>query len=93
MFAVIDYTVFFTLVGLTVVAGFLGSKWRAPDFSKIAEWSIGGMRFGSFIVWFLMGADIYTAYSLISIPGAAYSLVASYFTPSFTVQCLTHSST
>ena len=74
MFAVIDYTVFFTLVGLTVVAGFLGSKWRAPDFSKIAEWSIGGMRFGSFIVWFLMGADIYTAYSLISIPGAAYSL-------------------
>jgi len=74
MFTVIDYTVFFTLVGLTVVAGFLGSKWRAPDFSKIAEWSIGGMRFGSFIVWFLMGADIYTAYSLISIPGAAYSL-------------------
>ena len=74
MFTVIDYTVFFTLVGLTVVAGFLGSKWRAPDFSKIAEWSLGGMRFGSFIVWFLMGADIYTAYSLISIPGAAYSL-------------------
>jgi SSS family solute:Na+ symporter len=74
MFTVIDYTVFFTIVGLTVVAGFLGSKWRAPDFSKIAEWSIGGMRFGSFIVWFLMGADIYTAYSLIAVPGAAYSL-------------------
>jgi len=44
MFTVIDYTVFFILVGLTAVAGFLGSKWRAPDFSKIAEWSIGGMR-------------------------------------------------
>ncbi|MCG2880352.1 MAG: sodium:proton antiporter [Vulcanisaeta sp.] len=74
MFTIIDYTIFFTIVGLTVVAGFLGSKWRAPDFSKIAEWSIGGMKFGSFIVWFLMGADIYTAYSLIAVPGAAYSL-------------------
>jgi len=74
MFTIIDYTIFFTIVGLTVVAGFLGSKWRAPDFSKIAEWSIGGMRFGSIIVWFLMGADIYTAYSLIAVPGAAYSL-------------------
>ena len=74
IFAAIDYAVFFILVGLTVVAGFLGSKWRAPDFTKIAEWSLGGMRFGAFIVWFLMGADIYTAYSLISIPGAAYSL-------------------
>ncbi len=74
IFAAIDYAVFFILVGLTVVAGFLGSKWRAPDFTKIAEWSLGGMRFGVFIVWFLMGADIYTAYSLISIPGAAYSL-------------------
>lgn len=73
-FLPVDYALFFIVVGLTVVAGFLGSRWRAPDFSKIAEWSIGGMRFGAFIVWFLMGADIYTAYSLISVPGAAYSL-------------------
>lgn len=73
-FTIADYSIFFTIVGLTVVAAFLGSRWRAPDFSKIAEWSIGGMKFGALIVWFLMGADIYTAYSLIAIPGAAYSL-------------------
>ncbi|ADN49704.1 sodium:solute symporter family protein [Vulcanisaeta distributa] len=74
MFTAIDYTIFFVLVGLTIIAGFLGAKWRAPDFSKISEWSIGGMKFGTVIVWFLMGADIYTAYSLVAIPGSAYAL-------------------
>jgi SSS family solute:Na+ symporter len=73
MFRPVDYALFFVVVGLTVVVAFLGSRWRAADLSRISEWSIGGRRFGAFIVWFLMGADIYTAYSLISIPGAAFS--------------------
>ncbi|PYB68182.1 sodium:proton antiporter [Thermoplasma sp. Kam2015] len=72
-FTVLDYTVFFLIVLAVIVVSFLGARWRKADLSKISEWSIGGRRFGSVIVWFLMGGDIYTAYSLISIPGGAFS--------------------
>jgi len=74
MFNELDYAIFFTLIGLTIVVSFLGAKWRKADFSKISEWSIGGRKFGTIIVWFLMGGDIYTAYALISVPGGAYGM-------------------
>ena len=73
-FTVLDYAVFFSLVIIVIIVSFLGAKWRAADFSKISEWSIGGRKFGTVIVWFLMGGDIYTAYSLMAIPGGAYGL-------------------
>ncbi len=71
-FSVLDYAIFFSLLVIVIVVSFLGARWRGADFSKISEWSIGGRKFGTVIVWFLMGGDIYTAYSLISIPGGAY---------------------
>ncbi len=74
MFSNIDYALFFLLVITVIVVSFLGAKWRKADFSKISEWSIGGRKFGTLIIWFLMGGDIYTAYSLISIPGGSYGL-------------------
>ncbi|MEM0138078.1 MAG: sodium:solute symporter family protein [Thermoplasmata archaeon] len=74
MFNELDYAIFFTLIGLTIVVSFLGAKWRKADFSKISEWSIGGRKFGTIVVWFLMGGDIYTAYALISVPGGAYGM-------------------
>ncbi len=67
-----ELALFFVLIGAVVVVSFLGAKWRKADMSKIAEWSVGGRKFGTIIAWFLMGGDIYTAYSLISIPGGAY---------------------
>lgn len=72
IFSVLDKIVFFVLIGLVVVVSFLGARWRKADLSKISEWSIGGRRFGTLIIWFLMGGDIYTAYSLVSVPGGAY---------------------
>lgn len=74
MFSDIDYALFFFLILTVIVVSFLGAKWRNADFSKISEWSIGGRKFGTIIIWFLMGGDIYTAYSLISIPGGSYGL-------------------
>lgn len=71
-FSDIDLVVFFILIGIVIVVSFLGAKWRKADMTKISEWSIGGRRFGTIVVWFLMGGDIYTAYSLVSIPGGAF---------------------
>ncbi|MEM0158523.1 MAG: cation:proton antiporter [Thermoplasmataceae archaeon] len=71
-FTGIDIAIFFVIIGVVVVVSFLGARWRKADMKNISEWSIGGRRFGAFIVWFLMGGDIYTAYSLVSIPGGAF---------------------
>ncbi|MEM3186421.1 MAG: sodium:solute symporter [Conexivisphaerales archaeon] len=71
-FTVLDESIFFFLIALVIVVSFLGARWRRADLSKIGEWSLGGRRFGTAIIWFLMGGDIYTAYSLVSIPGGAY---------------------
>jgi len=71
-FSAFDVAIFFIIIGIVVVVSFLGARWRKADMKKISEWSIGGRRFGAVIVWFLMGGDIYTAYSLVSIPGGAF---------------------
>ncbi|PMB76044.1 MAG: sodium:proton antiporter [Fervidicoccus fontis] len=71
-FSTFDIALFFLIVASTIIVAFLGARWRAADMSKISEWSIGGRKFGTLIVWFLMGGDIYTAYALISVPGGAY---------------------
>ncbi|HET7580818.1 MAG TPA: symporter, partial [Bacillales bacterium] len=47
--------------------------------SSIEEWSIGGRNFGSILVWFLIGADIYTAYTFLGLTGYAYSFGAPAF--------------
>jgi SSS family solute:Na+ symporter len=72
-FSALDYTVFFVIILIVIIVSFLGARWRKADLKQISEWSVGGRRFGTIIVWFLMGGDIYTAYSLISIPGGAFS--------------------
>jgi SSS family solute:Na+ symporter len=60
---------FMIIVG---IVGFYASKFKPSLDNDITEWSLGGRRFGTFIVWFLIGGDVYTAYTLIAVPGLAY---------------------
>ena len=71
-FSTLDFAIFGVLVVAVVVVSFVGARWRGAKMSDIAEWSVGGHRFGGVIVWFLMGGDIYTAFALVSIPGGAF---------------------
>ncbi len=65
--------VVFCLCFLVVtVAGFLAARWRRADLHSLEEWGLAGRRFGTFIVWFLMGGDFYTAYTVIAVPAALY---------------------
>ncbi|MFL6427356.1 MAG: monocarboxylate uptake permease MctP [Acidobacteriaceae bacterium] len=57
---------------LVTVAGFLAARWRRADLHSLEEWGLAGRRFGTFIVWFLMGGDFYTAYTVIAVPAALY---------------------
>lgn len=64
------FTFFFVLV---TVMGFVASRWRKPDnLANIDEWGLGGRSFGTWITWFLVGGDFYTAYTVIAVPALVY---------------------
>jgi SSS family solute:Na+ symporter len=62
--------VFFFLVVAAI--GFLSSRWKQGDLSKLDEWGLGGRRFGILITWFLLGGDFYTAYTIIAVPAFVF---------------------
>lgn len=63
---------------IVVIVGFIAGRDKVSR-SSIEEWSVGGRRFGGMLVWFLIGADIYTAYTFLGLTGYAYSLGAAAF--------------
>jgi SSS family solute:Na+ symporter len=69
--------VFFFL--LVTVLGFLASCWQSGKAHKGAhldEWGLGGRNFGTWITWFLVGGDFYTAYTVIAVPALVYAVGA-----------------
>jgi Na+/proline symporter len=39
----------------------------------IDEWGLGGRSFGTWVTWFLLGGDLYTAYTFVAAPVAIYA--------------------
>src|SRR5258708_37858467 len=73
MLDIVALSVFIVVfVGVTVL-GFVAAHWRAGDLSRLQEWGLAGKRFGTLISWFLLGGDVYTAYSFIAVPGLIFS--------------------
>lgn len=62
-------------VGVTVFA-FRAARWRQGDLNRLQEWGLAGRRFGTLITWCLLGGDIYTAYTLIALPGFIFAVGA-----------------
>ncbi|MEM3035518.1 MAG: sodium:solute symporter, partial [Thermoplasmata archaeon] len=79
MLSILGISVFIGLFIVFIIIGFYGRRWRKGDLSKLDEWALGGRRFGAMIVWFLVGADLYTAYTFIAIPSSVFSIGAIYF--------------
>ena len=72
MFTDLDLALFFAIIIIVLFAGYMAYFWRKPaDMDAKGEWSLGGRRFGTVVMWFLLGGDLYTAYTLIAVPGAA----------------------
>ncbi|WP_426247672.1 monocarboxylate uptake permease MctP [Nocardioides sp. LHG3406-4] len=69
--AVSIFVFFFLLV---TVLGFAAARWRrAEKLDNLDEWGLGGRGFGTFIAWFLIGGDLYTAYTFIAVPATLYA--------------------
>ncbi|MEV7771533.1 monocarboxylate uptake permease MctP [Kitasatospora sp. NPDC086791] len=82
--ALVVFVLFFALV---TVLGFLASRWRrADDAAHLDEWGLGGRSFGTWVTWFLLGGDLYTAYTFVAVPAAVYaSGAAGFFAVPYTI--------
>src|ERR1041384_2398764 len=64
--------VFIALFAAVTAMGFFASRWRKGDLTQLHEWGLGGRRFGSVIVWFLLGGDLSTSYTFIAVPALMF---------------------
>jgi SSS family solute:Na+ symporter len=71
------FVFFFVLV---TVMGFWASRWQSGGAkgkgAHLDEWGLGGRNFGTWITWFLVGGDFYTAYTVIAVPALVYAVGA-----------------
>src|SRR6476646_3745674 len=68
-------TVLILLFALVTGMGFWATRWRRADsMESLDEWGLGGRRFGTWVTWFLLGGDLYTAYTFIAVPAAMFAL-------------------
>ncbi len=80
--------VFFLLIAIVLVLGFIAGRWKSGEgnIGHIEEWGLGGRRFGTWISWFLIGGDAYTAYTFIAIPALMFGAGAlGFFAMPYTV--------
>ncbi|OEV05896.1 monocarboxylate uptake permease MctP [Streptomyces oceani] len=78
------FTFFFLLV---TVMGFMAARWRrAAEADNLDEWGLGGRSFGTWVTWFLLGGDLYTAYTFVAVPAAIYAGgAAGFFAVPYTI--------
>jgi SSS family solute:Na+ symporter len=80
--AAINWTsliIFVLLFGFITWLGFISARWRRGDLDMLHEWGLGGRRFGTVVAWFLIGGDLYTAYTFVAVPALAYGAGAVAF--------------
>ena len=81
--ALIIFIFFFLLV---TVIGFVAARWRRGNLGMLEEWGLAGRKFGTVITWFLLGGDIYTAYTFVAVPGLVFAAGAmGFFAVPYTV--------
>ncbi|MBW4092949.1 MAG: sodium:solute symporter [Proteobacteria bacterium] len=78
--------VFIVLFLAVAVLGFAAARWRRGDLSQLHEWGLGGRRFGTWITWFLLGGDLYTAYTFVAVPALLFGAGAiGFFAVPYTI--------
>jgi solute:Na+ symporter, SSS family len=83
----VELTVFVILFVLVSVMGFVAARWRrADDLEHLDEWGLGGRNFGAWITWFLLGGDLYTAYTFVAVPALVFGAGAiGFFAVPYTI--------
>ncbi|MFC1417338.1 monocarboxylate uptake permease MctP [Streptacidiphilus cavernicola] len=76
----VSFTVFLLFFVAVTGVGFFAARWRrAENALHLDEWGLGGRGFGTVVSWFLLGGDLYTAYTFIAVPALIYGVGAAGF--------------
>ncbi len=83
----VELTIFVLLFAVIAVMGFMASRWKAGEtMHHLDEWGLGGRKFGTWISWFLIGGDLYTAYTFVAVPALMFGAGAmGFFAVPYTV--------
>jgi SSS family solute:Na+ symporter len=63
-------------VAAVIFLGFVAARWGNANLGDLEQWALGGRRFGTIVSWFLLGGDLYTAYTFIAVPALVYGVGA-----------------
>jgi SSS family solute:Na+ symporter len=81
------FTIVIILFLVVTGVGFAAARWRrADDMMHLDQWGLGGRGFGTFVTWFLLGGDLYTAYTFIAVPALVFGSGAiGFYAVSYTI--------
>ena len=72
-FDALEFGIVVAMFAVVTVLGFMATRWkRATSLASIEEWGLGGRRFGTWVTWFLIGGDLYTAYTFVAVPALLF---------------------
>src|SRR5690348_223864 len=75
----VTLAIFLVLFGSVTILGFVAARWRRASLDNLDEWGLGGRRFGGVVTWFLLGGDLYTAYTFVAVPALVFGVGAQGF--------------
>jgi solute:Na+ symporter, SSS family len=83
-------TIVIILFVLVAALGFVAARWRREEgtgLHSLDEWGLGGRGFGTWVTWFLLGGDLYTAYTFVAVPAAMWATgaVSGFFAVPYTI--------
>src|SRR5512141_937204 len=69
----IELTIFTFLFLVIAGMGFAAARWKPGEtMHHLDEWGLGGRKFGTWVSWFLIGGDLYTAYTFVAVPALVF---------------------
>ena len=70
---------FVVLFAVFTFLGFYGSRWRKGNLDQLHDWALAGRKLGTTLSFFLVGADLYTAYTFVALPSSIFVKGSLYF--------------
>jgi SSS family solute:Na+ symporter len=67
-----ELVIIVVLFALVSGMGFMASRWRRATRDSLDEWALAGRGFRSWISWFVVGGDLYTAYTYVAVPALLF---------------------
>jgi SSS family solute:Na+ symporter len=83
----VEFSIVLVLFVVVTVMGFMAARWRRRDtLHNLDEWGLGGRSFGTWVTWFLLGGDLYTAYTFVAVPALVFGAGAlGFFAVPYTI--------